>query len=395
MVTKERIAISLVLTIPVALTIFILKKPQQDSIPKELAIPTVLNKSSPVADRLTSPSKEEIEQRSNTSGVTPLSAASYFQHYITLDPSEQKKLLQKLRMLALNDLTTNRTLITEFSILLAEQNPLDALKFMNSFNFSDPAIRSLEKEVLSRCINEHFDTTTDYFIQQATENYARPSRHLKMMAELYKSEHSEQLIEWESWVNSLKGEALNSLQQSAVLGFVESDLTPEHLDTAKAVLDLNKDNWKLWSLYGIVTAQEAEENPQGALEWLNTQSAGPWRDMSLPQLFSALGHSHPEMALEWLNSDFLANLYLPYEMDEAGVPRAVQLDPDTLYEELGGFKDELIEEFLRSTMSENPSLAYESAAAFSDPALKEEYQEMALNLINADLLEEELEEQLP
>ena len=72
MVTKKRIAISLVLTIPVALTIFILKKPQQDSIPKELAIPTVLNKSSPAADRLTSPSKEEIEQRSNTSGVTPL-----------------------------------------------------------------------------------------------------------------------------------------------------------------------------------------------------------------------------------------------------------------------------------------------------------------------------------
>lgn len=304
----------------------------------------------------------------------PQAMGKFFEHWLTLHTEDQDYILGQLSNWYYHDADKYYEFVRDFGLQIFSHNRPLGLRSLSVFP-RDERIRNLERHILEQWVSLDQDEILSHLSTIADKSLAVNSSHLYQLASIYGNEHAEGYEDFVSWISELDRESsgLLDLQRSAYEAL--SHHCPDaHRPELYAHLMEQAESVELFrSFPAILLGQHAIKNPAEATTWLEEMGPGPWKDEALYRFLNSAGEHQPVAGANLMNRErFLSEFAVAWEETEEGGIRASEKEPAPEFYE--SFYDSALEHFLSNALVTDPDLVFESAEAFYDSELKEDFQ---------------------
>ncbi len=259
---------------------------------------------------------------------------------------------------------------------LAPQNPENALELAYSLS-QLPTVTSLERSMLQAWAQ----TDPNKIFQAATQRGDRFNvHHLSMLSSLAQNERPELLPKMIAWADRLAAEKTPGDQDARALlvGEIATKLSmhvnPATLPQVTDFLVAHVDNPLAAATLANIAPQYVMHKPEEGMAWLDSIPAdNATRSLIFGSAMEGLAKAKPAEAAQMLNAEyFLDRYYRPESPTET---------PEQATANKHKFFDEMLNNYIRSTIREDPQSAYENAHVFFDASLRKDIQTWATELM--------------
>ena len=295
-------------------------------------------------------------------------------HWLNLHLDDQDYIIGHLSEWYFEDADKYYEFVRDFSLQIFSQDRALGLEIVSAFP-RDERMRNLERHVLDQWTTLDQGELFSTFTAGASENLAVNTTHLYQLASIYGTEKIEQFEDYRAWVDSLDREdvGLFDLQRGAYEA-LSHHCPEEHRPGLYADLMKKAETVDLYRGFpAVIVGEHSKNNPEEATAWLEEMKPGPWKDEALLQFLNVAGELHPRAGADLMNrEEFLAEFAVPWEQNGEGRIEVSEKDlPAQFFE---NFYDNSLGYFLEQAIVIDPDLVFESAEAFYDSSLKEDFQ---------------------
>lgn len=304
----------------------------------------------------------------------PQTAEKFLEYWLGLHPDDRDYIIGQLGQDFFSDGDKYYDFIRDFTLALYQADRTLALSTVAVFP-REERIRTLERHILNDWVSDKPETLYENFLTNANENLAINESQLFQLAAIYSNERLEEFEDYYKWMASLgeKGTGAGHMQRSAYEAMSNHVPAEFREELFHDLMNRSLTDHRFRSFPALLIGNHAKESPEEAVTWLDGMEPGPWKDEALFRLLGTTGESHARIGADLMNREsFMEEFAVAWTEHEDGT---VELAPaDISLEKRQAFYDSSLEYFLDTALSHDPELVYESAEAFYNPELKENFQ---------------------
>ncbi len=258
---------------------------------------------------------------------------------------------------------------------IATKNPENALEL--AFGLSEfPEVTTLERSLLQ----EWSQKDTGKILESVAKRGDTANvHHLSILASLVQNERKDLLPKLLDWVakiptnESITEKANRDLLLGELSNKLVTHVTPDTLLPITEFLVNQIQHPVAAANLANIAPVYVTQYPDKGIEWLNSlQADNQTRSMIFGSAIQGLAEINPDEAARLLSADhFIEKYYRPDKPDET---------PEQATKQKEAFFDNMLNNYIRSTIREDPELAYENAKVFFNKELQTEIQTWANEL---------------